>query len=95
MRERMKKLAKEFKKQRREMVKEALAEINKKSREEMMRQTKERHAVLQLDLDGNLVREWENASEAIRETGLYGIRNCIKGVQKRCGGYVWKLKVED
>lgn len=94
MRQRMKELAKEFKKQRKEMVKEALAEINKKKREDELNETKERHAILQLDLDGNLVREWKSVAEAIRETGLYGIRNCVKGTQGRCGGYVWKYKVE-
>lgn len=94
MRERMKQLAKELKKQRKQMVKEALAEINKKSREEMMHEHSERHIVLQFDLDGNLIREWKNTSQAIKETGLHGIRNCVRGTQKRCGGYVWKLKVE-
>ena len=94
MRERMKQLAKELKKQRKELVKEALAEMNRQKREEEMRENRERHIVLQYDLDGNLVREWKNTAEAIKETGLHGIRNCVRGTQDRCGGYIWKLKVE-
>ena len=50
--------------------------------------------VLQLDLEGNAIREFESAREADRETGIsFGsISNCIKGKSKTAGGYKWKLK---
>lgn len=51
--------------------------------------------VLQLDLDGNFIREWDCAADVERELGIYAtnIRNCCKGNLKSAGGYIWKFKL--
>ena len=58
--------------------------------------TKDWHAVLQLTLDGELVKEWSSVYEATKATGLTTIRNAVlsgnEGGEK--GGYIWKYKVQ-
>ena len=46
--------------------------------------------VLQYDLDGNFIREWN----CIKETGIDSshIINCCKGKRKSAGGYKWRYK---
>jgi len=48
--------------------------------------------ILQLDLEGNIVKEWESSSQAQKELNLTSINNCLKGKNKTCGGYKWKYK---
>ena len=47
--------------------------------------------VLQYDLDGNFIREWECTSDVGREVSG-NICDCLKGRHKTACGYVWKYK---
>lgn len=47
--------------------------------------------ILQFDLDGNFVKEWESATDVGKEV-MSNIRNCLRGEQKTAYGYVWKFK---
>ena len=48
--------------------------------------------VIQYNDAGEKIAEFKSIGEASRKTGVskYGIRDCIKGKQKTCGGYLWK-----
>ena len=50
--------------------------------------------VVQYDLDGNVVKEYTNATEAARENGYRAdvICWCCRGRLKTAYGYVWKRK---
>jgi hypothetical protein len=57
--------------------------------------------VLQYDLDGNFIKEWESKGQAAqylkeetkRTSNLMSqIKDCILGRQKTCWGYIWKYK---
>lgn len=52
--------------------------------------------VLQLDLDGNFIREWDCAADVERELGICAsnIRNCCKGNIKSVGGYKWIYSID-
>ena len=54
-------------------------------------------AVLQYDLEGNLVNEFESIAEANRKTGVNpdGISAAARGKQRTSGGYIWKFKSKD
>lgn len=58
--------------------------------------TATRKKVLQLTLDGQVVREWRSMSEAARENRLEvsNISHCCKGRIKSTGGYRWRLASE-
>ena len=47
--------------------------------------------ILQFDLDGNFIREWECASDVGREVQSH-ICACAKGKLSTAYGYVWKYK---
>ncbi len=51
-------------------------------------------SVLQMDDDGNIIKEYESVSLASREAGISpkSIRDAAKGVQKHAGGSVWRYK---
>ena len=50
--------------------------------------------VLQYDLNGNFIKEWEYILLASKELGvcLSSIGQCCKGKLKKAGGFVWKYK---
>ncbi|MCP5050378.1 MAG: hypothetical protein GY940_24660, partial [bacterium] len=50
--------------------------------------------VLQFDLEGNFVREYQSITAAYRETGIAvgTISACITGVAKSGAGFQWKVK---
>lgn len=50
---------------------------------------KERIKVFQYDLEGNLVKEWDSVTEAIRCVGA-SVSDAIYGRQKTAHGYIWK-----
>lgn len=54
-------------------------------------------AVLQYDLNGKLINEWESIADAERITGIKttAICNNLKNYSKSSGGYVWKYKNEN
>lgn len=51
-------------------------------------------AVLQYDLQNNLIAEFKSLSEAERKTGVYSqnIGRVCKGIRKTAGGFIWKYK---
>ena len=51
--------------------------------------------VLQLDLDGNFIREWDCAADVERELGMCqsNIGLCCRGKSKAAYGYIWKFKL--
>ena len=50
--------------------------------------------VLQYDLSGNFIKEWEYISMASAELGicLSSIGQCCRGKQRKAGGYIWRFK---
>lgn len=48
--------------------------------------------VSQYTIDGELISEYPSIAEASRSVGVYssGISACLKGINRTCGGYVWK-----
>lgn len=51
-------------------------------------------AVLQMDDDGNIIKEFDSIAAAVQEVGVSSksIRDAANGVQKRAGGYHWMYK---
>lgn len=51
--------------------------------------------VLQLTLDGELVKEWPSMAEAERQTGIShtNISNCCNGKRKQTNGFKWVKKL--
>ncbi|ASJ80019.1 HNH endonuclease [Lactococcus phage PLgY-30] len=51
-------------------------------------------SVIQLDLDGNALKEFESLKQAEQETGALAshISSCCSGERKSAGGYKWKKK---
>ena len=58
------------------------------------RRQKQEVAVLQYDLNGNLVREHVSLHEAGRATNIawQNISKVVRGLRPRAGGYIWKYK---
>jgi group I intron endonuclease len=56
--------------------------------------TPDKHSIpiLQLDLKGNIIKEWESTSQAHKELNLTSILNCLKERTKTAGGFKWKYK---
>ena len=50
--------------------------------------------VLQFDLDGNFIQEWESATLVckLNNWNRGNIHNCCRGKQKTSYGYKWKYK---
>ena len=47
--------------------------------------------ILQYDLDGNFVKEWESATDVGKEVRI-NIVMCLTGKNKTALGYIWKYK---
>lgn len=63
----------------------------------LMVSQKTRIPIIQYDLDGNFIREWDSVKEFENITGLKsngGICLCCQGKRKRTLGYTWKYKNE-
>ncbi len=52
--------------------------------------------VLQFDLEGNFIKEWNSGKEAAiaLDKNTDGISACCKGKQKSAFGFIWKFKEE-
>lgn len=55
-----------------------------------------RKNIIQYDVNGNLIDEFENIRQASLSTNInYStIRNCCKGIKQSAGGFIWKYKDE-
>ena len=53
-----------------------------------------RKKIIQYDLHGNFIREWECIKYASESTKIYrtNISECCRNLRKQAGGYVWKYK---
>jgi GIY-YIG catalytic domain. len=53
--------------------------------------------VIQMTKEGEFVKEWDYAQQAIRALGLNytAITNCMNGKQKTAGGFTWKSKEDN
>ncbi len=49
--------------------------------------------IIQLDLDGNIIKEWLNPFQVKKELGIHdtAVLRCCKGQQKTSYGFVWKF----
>lgn len=61
-------------------------------KEKISANTKNKRKVVQLTKDGVIVKEYNSAKEAERETGIHNpnIIACCKGKKTTAGGYIWK-----
>lgn len=48
--------------------------------------------ILQYDLQGNFIKEWDAVNDIIRETKIAHVCDCCKGKRNHAGGYIWKYK---
>jgi group I intron endonuclease len=48
--------------------------------------------ILQYDLKGNLIKEWNTIKEAKNTLKIKGIIECLKNRAKTSGGFIWKYK---
>ena len=49
-------------------------------------------SVQQLDMNGNLIKEWPSISDAEQTLNLTDIGKCCNLQRKSCGGYIWRFK---
>lgn len=69
-------------------------EVREKARE---RNRDKMKPIIQYDLKGNIIREWESAHEAARSLNILqsGIQHCCKGRFKTYKSYIWGFKYEE
>ena len=48
--------------------------------------------ILQYDLLGNFIKEWECGMDIIRELGIKKAGECCRGKRTKAGGFIWKFK---
>ena len=66
---------------------------------ERLKKIRETHwtkKIIQYDLNGNFIKEWDSIKEAslFIKKHITGIQHCCKGKLKTCGGYIWKYAEE-
>lgn len=54
---------------------------------------REAKVVVQIDNDGNTVREWDNTFRAEHALDITGIKNALFGMCSEVGGFIWKWKL--
>lgn len=83
----------ERRRQKKAALNKMIREKAKKDRRDFSRQL---HIVLQLNMEGELIKEYPNAHQAHLATGLNGIRKAIEMGNEggTCGGYIWRYKIE-
>ena len=48
--------------------------------------------IIQINLDGEIIKEWKSMRQIEKELKIYGISKVCSGKQKTAGGYKWVLK---
>lgn len=48
--------------------------------------------VLQMDMEGNIIKRYESVNLAKHETKIVHISDCCLGKRKKAGGYIWKYE---
>lgn len=53
--------------------------------------------VIQYDLEGNFIKEWKSQWDASQclNINYKSINNCVVGISKSAGNYIWKLKTNN
>lgn len=51
-------------------------------------------AVVQMDLDGNVIQEFESITDAFQKTGTRHITEVCRGERKQANGFKWKYRKE-
>lgn len=46
--------------------------------------------IIQLSLNGDIIKQYNGIAEAKRATGIGNIHKCLDGSRKKAGGYKWK-----
>lgn len=68
-------------------------------RENFLRQDRSKRfkSILQYDLKGNFIKEWQSISKAEKCLKIFhsGIIKVAQGKRKTSGGFIWKYKMED
>lgn len=61
---------------------------------EKMKEGKRNNAkkVLQYDLNNNLIKTWRSAADVMDELKLKGLYNCLNGISKKSGNFIWKYE---
>ena len=55
---------------------------------------KEAHVIVQLEMDGTTVREWDNIYRATNELGINNIKDVLFGMRESAGGFKWAWKLD-
>jgi hypothetical protein len=67
---------------------------NPESVRKMILNKPSRKDILQFDLDGNFIKEWESSQQVAREIKCFGVSSVCKGEKQSSGGYLWVFKEE-
>ena len=71
----------------------------KKSKKDWMHQlsTKPKYTVIQYDLNGNFIKEWQGLSSIQEELGFNfsTILNCCKGLSNKSHGFIWRFEGDE
>jgi len=62
------------------------------NKEEHFSRDQSKRPVVQLDLEGNFIKEWYMASKPKKDLGIHNVYNVCCGNQKTAGGYKWMFK---
>lgn len=64
---------------------------------EQEKKHKRNFSILQYDLNGNLIKEWNSYDEIVKEINISkaSLSQCVHGKIKKSGGYVWVKKICD
>lgn len=71
-----------------------LAPISRADEETIKNFRRLARVVVQLDLDGKPIREWENIFSAEKELHIHDIRQVLFGFKDSIGGFKWAWKIE-
>jgi group I intron endonuclease len=72
--------------------------VSGETREKMSRSRKGKPStypkkpINQYNLNYEFIKEWSSITEAKQNTNIKGIPNCLTGISKTAGGYIWKYK---
>ena len=79
--------------------KTGLNKVSDNQRKAASQSAKERFSkkIVQYDLNGNFIKEWDSMSEAQRQLNIWheSIGKCCKGKIKTSGKYIWRFKEEN
>jgi len=51
--------------------------------------------ILQIDKEGNIIREWQSAREILKILKFHGISQCCLRIYNYAHGYIWRYKYEN